>query len=120
MVAVHETKDDELFRGGVPQPADWIRPWQACRCPVSYHSAQCQGVVENFIHGSRGRLHVTRRGFAAMVSVMSLVLRDRIRQHLLRAHSITLSLDDRGPFRLIRSVTHHDPRTITTRIGVAQ
>jgi len=102
VLAIHETEDDQIFRGGVPQPSDWVRAWQACRCPVSYHTAQKQGVTENFIHGRRRCADIDRRGFAAMVAVMSMVVRARIRQLLLSAYCITVSLDDRGPFRLLR------------------
>ena len=94
--------DDELFRGGVPQPADWIRAWQACRCPVSYRAAHAQGVTENFIHGVRRRRDIDRRAFAAMVAVMALASRKRILDQLVRAYAITVLLDDRGPFRLLR------------------
>ena len=102
MINLPEADDDELFRGGVPQPADWVRAWQACRCPVSYRAAQAQGVTENFIHGSRGRKELDRRAFAAMVAVMSLVFRRRILDQLVKAYAITVLLDDRGPFRLLR------------------
>ena len=101
-MALPDTADDQLFRGAVPQPSDWIRAWQACRSPVSYRSAYTQGVTENFIHGQRRRGDLERRGFAAMVAVMSRVLREQIRELLRQASAITLLLDDRGPFRLIR------------------
>ena len=102
MKAIPDTADDELFRGAVPQPSDWMRAWQACQCPVSYRSAEAQGVTENFIHGRRRRRDLDRRGFAAMVAVMSRVLREQIRELLRQAFAITLLLDDRGPFRLVR------------------
>ena len=94
--------DDELFRGGVPQPEDWLRAWRACQTPTSFHAAQEHGVTENFIHGTRRRGKVTRKGFAAMVRIMALVLRARVRQHLSAAYSICLMLDDRQAFRLTR------------------
>lgn len=95
-------EDEDTFRGAIPQPADWLRAWRACRCPMSYRTAELFGVTESFIQGRRGRPAVSRKAFAAMVEVMALVLRGRLRERLRRAHRITLVLDDRGPYRLIR------------------
>ena len=101
-VVIHEPEDDQLFRGGVPQPSDWMRAWQVCQSPVSYRSAQKAGIVENFVHGVRRRGEVTRKAFAAMVEIMCLVLRAKVRQLFTTAFSITICLDDRGPYRLLR------------------
>ena len=102
MLPMVDETDVDLLLGGVPQLADWIRAWQACQCPASYHKEQKQGVIENFFHGFRGRGETERRAFEQMVMVMSCVVRFRLRQHLEQAYAITLLLDDRGPYRLVR------------------
>lgn len=32
-------KEQDLFRGNVPQPEDWLRAWRACRTPSSFRAA---------------------------------------------------------------------------------
>ena len=93
--------DDELFRRGVPQVADWLRCWRACLTPVSFHAAAANGVTENFIQGARDKAATSRRAFASMVRVMGLTLRARALRVLQDAFSICIALDDRGPYRLI-------------------
>ena len=93
--------DDELFRGGVPQVADWLRCWRACQTPVSFHSAESNGLTENFIHGGARDKTVSRKAFASMVRVMAMALRRRKLLVLTAASSISLALDDRGAYRLI-------------------
>ena len=97
---LHE--DAELFRGGVPQVCDWVKAWRACRTPVSFSSAAKFGVTADFLYSSRERLPVSRRAFRSMVLVMSDVIRSRKRCMLAESGSISLSLDDRKAYRLIR------------------
>ena len=85
----------------MPQLPDWIRAWQACQCPTSYTSAESNGVTENFVHGVRDKA-ASRRAFAQMVKVMAEVLRRRTRKHFSQASAITVMLDDRKAYRLIR------------------
>ena len=94
--------DEELFRGGVPQVADWLRAWRACRSPTSFHAAQQQGVTENFTHGGRQSGGVERRAFRSMVEIMAEVVRADTRSLLRNAKSISIGLDDRGAYRLSR------------------
>ena len=35
----YDLKDQDLFRGNVPQPADWLRAWSACKRVTSFRSA---------------------------------------------------------------------------------
>jgi hypothetical protein len=95
------SSDADLFRGGVPQPADWLRAWRACRTPQSFHAAEACGITENFIQGSR--VHgASRKAFAAMTKIMCLVIRRRKRTVLEKAQHVAISLDDRQSFRLCR------------------
>lgn len=93
--------DEQLFRRGVPQVADWLRCWRACQTPVSFHAASANGVTENFIQGARDKVATSRKAFAAMIRVMGLAIRARKLRVLKDACNIGLALDDRGPYRLI-------------------
>lgn len=95
-----DADDAELFRGGVPQLGDWVQAWGSCRNPVSFSHAEKQGQVTSFVTGSRGQT-APRKAFAAMVRVMSFVLRLRTRARLRAATAISIGIDDRGAYRLI-------------------
>ena len=94
--------DMQLFRGGVPQVADWLRSWRACRTPIAFTAAAQIGFTNNFIHSTRQPVAVERKAFRSMVRIMAFALRARKRNALAAATSICLSLDDRGAYRLIR------------------
>ena len=94
--------DVELFRGGVPQVADWVNAWRACRTPVSFRSAEKFGITADFLYSTRKRSAVSRRAFRSMVLVMSSVLRRRKRDILRGSGAIAVSLDDRAAYRLLR------------------
>lgn len=90
-----------LFIGGVPQVVDWLHAWRACKTPQSFKAAEENGITNNFAQGSR--VHGTsRKAFASMVRVMSLCIRDAKIQKLRKATVVSLGLDDRGSYRLIR------------------
>lgn len=91
-----------LFRGGVPQLLDWLRAWRACMTPVSFRAAAAIGVTTDLIHGTRQPAATSRRAFRSMVRILAFAIRARNRDALRRASSITLLLDDRGAFRLLR------------------
>lgn len=93
-------EDDALLAGAVPQPADWLRAWQAARCAQSWAVAATHGVVENFAHQIRQRA-VQSRGLKAMAEVLQLVIRRRKRQWIRECTSISLSFDDRQGYKLI-------------------
>lgn len=102
-------EDRALFRGGVPQTADYLQAWRACRSPVSFNNAEALGVTTNFIHGARQAVATSRRAFRSMVRVIALTIRAKKRQALEETRSICLSLDDRGAYRVIRYKTDLDP-----------
>ena len=99
MVETLSPSDVELFRGGVPQIADWLRAWRACRTPTSWHTAEEQSTTENFINSHRQMAIVRRKSVKAMVSIMADRVRSRKRRWISEATSITIGLDDRKDYR---------------------
>jgi hypothetical protein len=96
----HGDVDRELFRGGVPQVEDWLRSWRSCRTPQSFHAAEANGITECFIKGSR-IANVGRKAFRAMVQIMAFAIRARHAKALKAAKAVSLTLDDRGAFRVV-------------------
>ena len=94
--------DAQLFRGGVPQVADWLKAWRACRSPMSFCTAEQTGITFDFIHSTRLPVAMSRKAFRSMVRVMAFVLRARKRRALLAASSVCLSVDDRGASRQLQ------------------
>lgn len=93
--------DDRLLAGAVPQPADWLRAWQAVRHPKSWQAAAGEAKTEHFIHQIRAR-PVQPRAIAAMVEVMREVIRNGKRAHIREATSIFIGVDDRGSRKIVR------------------
>ena len=92
--------DGKLFRGGVPQADDRLRAWRACRTPQSFRASEAHATTDTFIRCSRIP-GTTAKAFASMVRVMSLALRARKLVALREAQAVSISLDDRGAFRLV-------------------
>jgi len=93
--------DEALLAGNVPQPEDWLRAWRACRTPSSFNALADMLVTEHFIRQVR-TVPVARRAIKQLVAIMSEVTRSKKREVLRSAWSISLSLDDRKDYRLIR------------------
>jgi hypothetical protein len=100
-VCMMPPEDEDLLRGGVPQPADWLRVWRSLRTPASYSAAAACGATEHFICALRSR-PTDRRAYAQVASALAEAVRARKREWLRRAYSITLSVDDRQDYRVIR------------------
>lgn len=49
----YDLKDQDLFRGNVPQPADWLRAWSACKRVSSFRSAVQHFQTEDYAWGRR-------------------------------------------------------------------
>ena len=92
--------DDELLRGAVPQPEDWLRNWRGIRNGDSWSSLELHSLTENWISQRRHR-QVMRRAHAAMALVQREVLRMRKRDWIREAKSISLSFDDRKAHKII-------------------
>lgn len=100
--------DAELLRGNVPQPEDWLRAWRFCRTPTSFHAAEAVQQTEAFIRGqgsSASSFH--RKAVPKLIEVMAEVVRAKIRQVLRSAWSITISVDDRKEYRIVRFRCDH-------------
>ena len=93
--------DDRLLAGSVPQPPDWLRAWRAARTPQSWQAAQDSMRTEHFIRQCRDR-RVQARPLAQMASILREVIREEKRSLLRRTASISLSLDDRKGYKLVR------------------
>lgn len=93
--------DDDLLRGAVPQPPDWLRVWRSMKTPTSFHSAASNSQTEHFIRSMRAR-PVPRKAFAQMAAVLAEALRCTKRKWLSQASSICLSMDDKADYRIVR------------------
>lgn len=93
--------DDRLLAGAVPQPADWLRAWQAVRHPKSWQAAAAGAATEHFIHQIRAR-PVQPRAFAALVEIMREAIRNAKRANIREATSIFIGVDDRGSRKIVR------------------
>ena len=100
-VSTYLESSQQIFRGAVPQLADWLRAWRACATPQSFYAAEANGVTDNYIQGSRVQ-GASRKAFAAMIRCMALTLRARKARRLRSATCVGLALDDRASYRLIR------------------
>ena len=92
--------DADLFRGGVPQPTDYVQSWSACQCGNSFRAAEKHGTTLDWMQGQR-KIPVLRRAFAAIVRIMALNVRMKRRERLQQASAISIGLDDRGAYRVI-------------------
>ena len=93
--------DDRLLGGAVPQPEDWLRAWRASRTPQSYQAAASTIGTEHFIRASRAR-SVQRRPLAHMARIIREAIRQEKRRVLATSTCISLSLDDRKGYKLVR------------------
>ena len=95
--------DAKLLAGAVPQPTDWLHAWSVTRNSLSNRCASRLDFTDQFICSMRIDVQaVERRAFAQMQIVMQESIRRKKRCHLSRANSITLSVDDKKPYRLVR------------------
>ena len=97
--------DLSLLQGAVPPPEHWLRAWRFVRTPTSFSGAQAILGTEAFLshlRTGRDRQKTTDRAITKSIRCMADVIRARTRAALLAAHSVTIAVDDRGPYRLIR------------------
>ena len=94
-----------LLQGAVPPPEHWLRVWRFVRTPTSFRGAQAILGTDAFLSHLRigaDRQATSRHAISKTVRCMAEVIRGRTRAALLAAHSVTIAVDDRGPYRLIR------------------
>ena len=57
----YDLKDQQIFRGNVPQARDWLRAWDACLHPIAFNNAEKHYETEDYASGRP--CSVLRRGF---------------------------------------------------------
>jgi len=100
VVSPAEEADTALFKGAVPQVADWLRAWRACRSGQSFLASEKSACTESFIQGSRIK-GASRKAMRAMLRVMARALRRRKMRKLDAATKLAIAFDDRGSIRLV-------------------
>ena len=112
---IYDREDNELLKGNVPQPPDWMRIWRACRSPTSFRALSQSSSTEEYVLGGRHRME--RRMVANMTAILALAVRRQKQKILRESPAISLSVDDRGPYRVIRyqcclKSDHMDPEEL--------
>ncbi|CAE7220504.1 MPK1 [Symbiodinium sp. CCMP2592] len=105
----YSIKHQHLFSGNVPQPADWLRAWRACRTASSFKGAVKFYSTEDFAAGRNTKLDSV--SLKNMILVMHWAVKSVRKQRLEQATSISLSVDDRKEYRLVRYRCDVPPRT---------
>ncbi|CAE8652909.1 unnamed protein product, partial [Polarella glacialis] len=95
----YQLGDQDLLKGNVPQPADWLRAWQACQTSTSFAGAEKHYRTEAFIDGRP--THVKRKALTRMISAMQEAVRCCRRERLRAAQSLSVNMDDRQDYRLL-------------------
>ena len=93
-------EDDRLLSGHVPQPQDWLRAWRICRDPRSWQAAEHDDVTSNFICQIRP-LAVQRKSWKALCVTMAEVVRNRKREALRVATTVSIAFDDKASRKLL-------------------
>ncbi|CAE7431728.1 Cdkl4 [Symbiodinium sp. CCMP2592] len=105
----YSIKHQHLFSRNVPQPADWLRAWRACRTASSFKGAVKLYSTEDFAAGRNTKLDSV--SLKNMILVMHWAVKSVRKQRLEQATSISLSVDDRKEYRLVRYRCDVPPRT---------
>ena len=93
--------DEQLLRGAVPQPADWLRAWRVCMKPCSWREAAKSSQTEHYV--AQIRTHsVKPEAIQSMVSCMKEALRMKKREWLREATYIFVGFDDKNGRKLLR------------------
>ena len=93
-------EDDRLLSGNVPQPQDWLRAWRISRDPRSWQAAEHDDVTSNFICQIRP-LAVQRKSWKALCVTMAEVVRNRKREALRVATTVSCAFDDKASRKLL-------------------
>ena len=101
MVLQRDHGDAELLQGAVPLPEDWLRAFRSVRSPEAFAAAEGHMETEHYIRAIRAR-PVQRGSIKSQIGIIAEVIRCVKRRWIQDAYSITISLDDKKPHRLIR------------------
>ena len=93
--------DEQLLRGAVPQPADWLRAWRVCMKPCSWREAAKSSQTDHYVAQIREH-SVKPQAIQSMVSCMKEALRMRKREWLREATYIFVGFDDKNGRKLLR------------------
>ena len=99
-------QDDELFKGSVPQPADWLRAWRHLKEAMSFRSCEKISGTENFVQTGVAK-GSDRRTVKALQAIIVEGKREQKRQWLRAASSIAILVDDRGAWKVLRFRCDH-------------
>ena len=109
-VWIDSDTSSRLMQGSVPQLSHWLRTWRCLREATSYRVAEALQSTEEFLAKGRGdpcRNGTTRKAVKSMSRIHEEVIRERKQAELLKASSVTVSVDDRGAFRLVKYRVDH-------------
>lgn len=100
---VSSAQDDHLLKGSVPQPEDWLQAWAMTKRGLSNRCASELNFTSKFITSARVDVQaIQRRAFSQMQLVMQSCIRRRKKSFLASASSVSLQVDDKKPYRLVR------------------
>ena len=109
--------EQELLKGSVPQPADWLRAWRYMKEGASFRRASRFCTTEEYIHGICPA--PSRKVVKALPEVMVEKIREDKRNWLKQAVAVALLVDDRGAYKLVRFRCDHGTSFKTGVLGVA-
>ncbi len=95
-------EDMELLQGSVPQPADWLRAWRYLRQGVSFLGAQGLLRTEQFIGQGQAMISCSKQGVQALQEILVECIRMEKREWLRQASAVSLCVDDRGAYTILR------------------
>ena len=93
--------DDELLKGAVPQPADWVRAWSRVSTPTSWAALSKASATDAFLAQGRAT-GVGHRALQSQALIIREVVREKKRAQMWAASAICYTFDDRDGFCLVR------------------
>ena len=99
-VSLMPASDEQLLRGSVPGPDSWLRAWRMVQSPTSFSKAEKHSHTESYISIRQGQC--SRHMYKQMLQCMAEVVRRKKRSVIKSARHISVALDDKAPFRILR------------------
>jgi len=110
--------DQELLKGSVPQPVDWLRAWRHMKEGISFNSSGRLSTTERYAQKAGPESNVNRKVIKALQEIMVEGQRQQKRDWCRSASSIAISLDDRGAWKILRFRCDHETGFQTGVLGV--
>ena len=103
-VLLPSSEDEEkMLRGSVPQCEDWLQVWRGLKSCRTWREMEAGSLTEQFIQSTRAEIQqVSRKAIASMCHIIRDTVRSHVHDQLHYAESITLLVDDKAPWRLLR------------------